>query len=93
MKTSTGLLLATVFGMVLAGPPAYPQKVDEKTLLNNLSVDMINLKNTLKQMQDASDKRNADTTKLLQDMARRRRSASPSEYPPMMLAICITCSW
>src|SRR5678815_5695370 len=70
MKTSTGLLLATVFGMVLAGPPAYPQKVDEKTLLNNLSVDMINLKNTLKQMQDASDKRNADTTKLLQDMTR-----------------------
>jgi hypothetical protein len=32
--------------------PAYPQKVDEKTMLNQLSVDMINHENTLKQMQD-----------------------------------------
>jgi tol-pal system protein YbgF len=70
MKASAGLLLVCILGMVLVAPPAYPQKVDEKTLLNNLSVDMINLKNTLKQMQDASDHRNAEMTKLLQDMVR-----------------------
>jgi len=68
MKASAGLLLVSVLGMVLVAPPAYPQKVSERDLLQNLSVDMINLKNTLKQMQDASEHKNAETTKLLQDL-------------------------
>jgi tol-pal system protein YbgF len=68
MKASAALLLVIILGMVLAAPPAYPQKVDEKVLLQNLSVDMINLKNTLKQMQDAQDHKSAETTKVLQDI-------------------------
>ena len=70
MRASAGLLLVIILGMVLLAPPAYPQKVDEKVLLQNLSVDMINLKNTLKQMQDAQDHKSAETTKVLQDILR-----------------------
>jgi len=70
MKASAGLLLVCILGMVLLAPPAYPQKVSERDLLQNLSVDMINLKNTLKQMQEASDHKNAETTKALQDLLR-----------------------
>jgi len=70
MKASSALLLVVILGMVLVAPPAYPQKVDEKVLLQNLSVDMINLKNTLKQMQDASDHKNAEMLKAIQDMTR-----------------------
>ena len=70
MKASSALLLVVILGMVLMAPPAYPQKVDEKVLLQNLSVDMINLKNTLKQMQDASDHKNAEMLKAIQDMTR-----------------------
>lgn len=70
MKASGGLLLVCILGMVLMAPPAYPQKVSERDLLQNLSVDMINVKSTLKQMQDASDHKNAEMTKILQDISR-----------------------
>jgi len=70
MKASAALLLVIILGMVLVAPPAYPQKVDEKVLLQNLSVDMINLKNTLKQMQDATDHKNAEMLKAIQDVTR-----------------------
>jgi len=66
MKAFAKLLLVGIVGMVLVAPPAYPQ--DQKVLIQNLSVDMINLKNTLKQVQDSSEQRNTETTKLLQDV-------------------------
>ncbi len=65
MKAPARLLLV-ILGIVLVAPPAYPQ--DQKVLIQNLSVDMINLKNTLKQMQENSDQKNAETAKLLQDV-------------------------
>src|SRR5678809_1075422 len=69
MKKSTLLLLASILGLVLVAPPAYPQKQQDQ--LNQLMTDSINLKATVKQLQDNFDQKNAETNKLLQDILTR----------------------
>src|SRR5262245_45624530 len=68
MKTSTTLLVATVLGLALLAPPVYPQKQSTTDQLNSLMTDSINLKATVKQLQDSLDQKNAETTKLLQQI-------------------------
>jgi len=69
MKRSTLLLLVSILGLVLVAPPAYPQKTQDQ--LNQLMTDSINLKATVKQLQDNFDQKNAETNKLLQDILTR----------------------
>jgi len=69
MKKSTLLLLASILGLVLVAPPAYPQKQQDQ--LNQLMTDSINLRATVKQLQDSFDQKNAETNKLLQEILTR----------------------
>src|SRR5688572_28246738 len=69
MKKSTLLLLVSIFGLVLMAPPAYPQKTQDQ--LNALMTDAINLKATVKQLQDSLDQKHAETNKLLQEVLTR----------------------
>ena len=70
MKSSAKLLLWSILGVVLLAPPAYPQNKTQDQL-NSLLIDSLNLKNAVKQLQDSSDRRNTETTKLLQDVLSR----------------------
>ena len=69
MKTSAKLFLSSILGVVLLAPPAYPQNTQSQ--LNSLLIDSLNLKNSVKQLQDSFDRRNTETTKLLQDVLDR----------------------
>lgn len=69
MKKSTTLLLVSILGLVLVAPPAYPQKTQDQ--LNALMTDAINLKATVKQLQDSMDQKHAETNKLLQEVLTR----------------------
>jgi len=68
MKTSARLLLVSILGVVLVAPPSYPQRVDERTLINNLTKDVLDVQFTLKQMQASSEQKNAEMTKLMQNL-------------------------
>jgi tol-pal system protein YbgF len=69
MATISRLLLGGLLGLVLLAPPAYSQ--DTKTQLNLLMTDTINLKNSIKQLQDSNDQKNAEIKSLLQDVLNR----------------------
>jgi tol-pal system protein YbgF len=60
--------VATVLGLALMAPPVYPQRQNTTDQLNSLMTDSINLKATVKQLQDSLDQKNAETTKLLQQV-------------------------
>jgi tol-pal system protein YbgF len=70
MKTSASLLLSSILAVVLLAPPAFPQNKTQEQL-NSLLIDSLNLKNSVKQLQDSFDRRNTETTKLLQDVLSR----------------------
>ena len=67
MKTSARLILAGILGVVLVAPPSYSQN-NRDQLINSIATDVIGLRATLKQIQETSDQRNAETTKMMQDI-------------------------
>ena len=70
MKTSARLLLVGILvGVVLMAPPMYPQNTKDQ--LNALMTDVLNLKNSVKQMQDSSDQKNAEVLARLQEVMNR----------------------
>jgi|SRR5688572_800264 len=69
MKRSILLVMVSIFGLVLMAPPVYPQKTQDQ--LNALMRDSLNLQNTVKQLQESLDQKNAETNKLLQEVLTR----------------------
>jgi tol-pal system protein YbgF len=56
-----------VLGVVLVAPPAYPQNTQQQ-VINSIATDVINLRGALKQLQESSDQRNTEMTKMMQNM-------------------------
>jgi tol-pal system protein YbgF len=55
-----------ILGVLLAPPAAYPQNTREQ--LNQLMLDSVTLRNSMKELKENTDRKNAEMTKLLQDI-------------------------
>jgi len=69
MKTITQYLIATVVLVALVAPPLHSQNTQAQ--LNQLTVDVLNLTNSVKQLQGTVDQKNSELTNLLQQVLSR----------------------
>ena len=68
MNTSGRLLVLSILAVVLIAPPAYPQ---QKTSLDTVDVDVLRLGSQLKDLQTASEQKNAELKGLIEQMTAR----------------------
>lgn len=70
------LVIAGVLALAAMAPPAYPQRASERDMLNDLTKDVIDLRNSVRALQDSVDQKNNALTTLVQRMSEQFSSLS-----------------
>lgn len=67
----SGLVVLSILAVALLAPPAYTQRPSTQDQLNQLMTDVLNLTNSVKQLQSSADSRNAEVANALQQVLSR----------------------
>ena len=72
MKITGTLLVASLLALAILAPSAYPQRQpSEKEMLNDLTLDVINLTSQVKELKTSMDQRGTNLTKLVEGVIDR----------------------
>lgn len=71
MRTPTSALVVSILAVALLAPPAYTQRPSTQDQLNQLMTDVLNLTNSVKQLQNTADTKNVEITRALEQVLSR----------------------